>query len=265
MKKIHFFAAIFPLLVCSHVTAKVSHATIINDYYINGVHSHTENWFTEYLLGQNLPLKDKPVEVISQTKLIDVPLIKQNPELRYGCEVTSLTMVLNYAGVKVNKMELYRKVKKDGDPIIRSQKGDILRWGDPHEGFVGDMTGRNGKAGYAVFDQPIVQLMNEYIPDRVVNLTNQPFDKVLAHVSKGYPVVIWTTGDYRLPDRWESWKHGNHTIKTPLDLHVVVLVGYDSQFVYLNDPLSGRKNVKVNKQQFIQSWKALKSRAVSYE
>lgn len=265
MKRIHFFAAIIPLLGCSHtqtnesptpnktVTQKMTQPTQIS----------TKNAVEEYTLPKSFSIKDKPVASISQTKMIDVPLINQNPELRYGCEVTSLAMVLNYAGVKVNKMELYKKVKKDRDPIRRSANGDILYWGNPRDGFVGDMTGR--RAGYAVFDQPIAQLVNEYLPDRAVNLTNQPFQNILKHVSKGYPVVVWTTGDYRLPDRWESWRHGNQVIKTPLDLHAVVLVGYDVKNVYLNDPLSGKKNVRVNKQKFIKSWIALKSRAVSYE
>lgn len=195
--------------------------------------------------------------------LLNVVLIKQNPELRYGCEVTSLAMVLHYAGVKTDKMDLYRRIQKDHDPLIKSARGDILRWGNPADGFVGDMTGR--RAGYAVFDQPMVTLINQKLPGRAVNLTNQPFDSVLAHVSKGYPVVVWTTGDYRLPDRWEGWYHGNQYIKTPLDLHAVVLVGYDTTHVYLNDPLSGRKQVRVNKEQFIRSWKALQSRAVSYK
>ncbi|MDR4946209.1 C39 family peptidase [Neobacillus cucumis] len=194
--------------------------------------------------------------------LLDVVLIRQNPELRYGCEVTSLAMVLNYAGVKTNKMDLYRNIHKDPDPLIRSSKGDILRWGNPTDGFVGDMTGR--RAGYAVFDRPMIDLINQKLPGRAVNLTNQPFDRVLAHVSSGHPVVVWTTGDYRLPNRWEGWYHGNQYIKTPLDLHAVVLVGYSTNYVYLNDPLSGRKQVKVSKAQFIRSWKALRSRAVSY-
>jgi uncharacterized protein YvpB len=236
---------------------------------INVNHTHQiqdttlEKSLNENSFHQVLSIKDKPVVGISQTKMINVPLINQNPELKYGCEVTSLAMVLNYAGVKVDKMELYRKVKKDKDPIKRSARGDILHWGNPHDGFVGDMTGKN--AGYAVFDQPIAQLVNDYLPDRAVNLTNQSFDHILLHISKGYPVVVWTTGDYRLPDRWESWLHGTQVIKTPLDLHAVVIVGYDKQFVYLNDPLSGKKNVKVTKQRFIKSWIALKSRAVSYE
>jgi uncharacterized protein YvpB len=195
--------------------------------------------------------------------MLDVVLIKQNPELRYGCEVTSLAMVLNFAGVKTDKMDLYHSIQKDPDPIKRSSNGDILNWGNPAEGFVGDMTGK--QAGYAVFDKPMEALVNQKLPGRAVNLTNQPFERVLEHVSAGYPVVVWTTGDYRLPDRWESWQHGQEVIKTPLDLHAVVLVGYDANFVYLNDPLSGRKQVRVGKENFIASWKALQCRAVSYK
>ncbi|MCL6573967.1 MAG: C39 family peptidase [Bacillus sp. (in: Bacteria)] len=203
------------------------------------------------------------VSVPKNSVMLNVVLINQNPELRYGCEVTSLAMVLNYAGVKTNKMELYRSIQKDPDQLTKSQRGDILHWGNPNDGFVGDMTGK--RAGYAVFDKPMISLINKKLPGRAVNLTNQPFDQVLAHVSAGYPVVTWTTGDYRLPDRWEGWYHGKQYIKTPLDLHAVVLVGYDANYVYLNDPLSGKKQVRVGKQQFISSWKALQSRAVSYK
>ena len=207
-------------------------------------------------------IKPKIVNAKKTSIILDVVLIKQNPELRYGCEVTSLAMVLNYAGVKTNKMELFRLIKKDTDPLIKTN-GNILRWGNPAHGFVGDMTGR--QAGYAVFDQPMIQLITKKLPGRALNLTNQPFEHVLKHVSDGYPVVVWTTGDFRLPDRWESWYHGQQLINTPLDLHAVVLVGYDKNFVYLNDPLSGRKQVKVAKAKFISSWRALHCRAVSYK
>jgi uncharacterized protein YvpB len=206
-------------------------------------------------------------EIVSQVSsstnkiLLDVPLIKQNPELRYGCEVTSLAMVLNYAGVKVTKMDLFKDIEKDSDPLVR-KNGNIIKWGDPSIGFVGDMTGK--KAGYAVFDRPMEDLVNKYLPERAVNLTNSSFHDLEKHVENGYPIVVWTTGDYRLPDRWESWEHNGRTIKTPLDLHAVVLVGFSKEHVYLNDPLSGKKNVKVNKKNFINSWHALKSRAISY-
>ncbi|MFT8320905.1 MAG: C39 family peptidase [Bacillus sp. (in: firmicutes)] len=221
-----------------------------------------------YIDNQNIPQylnkEENPLDITTgnQTILLDVPLIKQNPELKYGCEVTSLAMVLNYAGMHVTKMDLYKQIKKDTDPLIKNGR-NILKWGDPAVGFVGDMTGK--KAGYAVFDKPMEDLVNHYLPNQALNLTNQHFSVLENHVEKGMPIVVWTTGDYRLPDRWESWEHNGKTIKTPLDLHAVVLVGFSKEYVFLNDPLSGRKNVKVNKKRFIQSWIALKSRAISYK
>ena len=194
--------------------------------------------------------------------MIDVIVINQNPELKYGCEVTSLAMLLHHAGVKTDKMELYREVKKETDPLIRKKNRDILHWGNPEYGHVGDMTGR--KAGTTVFDRPMALLINQKLPDRAVNLTGQPFKRILEHVGNGYPVVVWTTLDYGLPQKWEAWYHGKEIVKVPLDLHAVVLVGYDNQFVYLNDPLSVRKKVRVNKNRFMASWEALGSRAVSY-
>ncbi|SFA76755.1 MULTISPECIES: C39 family peptidase [unclassified Bacillus (in: firmicutes)] len=288
MNKLHVLAALFPLLGCSHSnseppaetikynTVKTSHVTnktetnsdleSMRETKINNTASPKTESSKDLLDNvSSVPIQklNEAKPVVKSNQLLDVVLIKQNPELKYGCEVTSLAMMLQYAGVKTSKMELYQKVQKDNDPLVRSQRGDILKWGDPDVGFVGDMTGK--RAGYAVFDKPMIALIEQYMPGRSVNLTNKKFEEVLTHVSEGYPVVVWTTGDFRLPDRWESWYHGQKFIKTPLDLHAVVLVGYDKDFVYLNDPLSGRKQVKVGKQQFIDSWKALKSRAVSYK
>ncbi|MDZ5470597.1 C39 family peptidase [Bacillus sp. 31A1R] len=290
--KLCFVAALFPLLGCSHYdtfqepnfqkdSVESEHFQTQNSnkiFYkqsvtnVNDAHSKDKK---QTNLKKNIEKQvyDKKItdkkeidqEVNAEKKakvLLDVPLIKQNPELRYGCEVTSLAMVLQYTGVQTDKMELYERIKKDPDPILKS-KGDILKWGNPADGFVGDMTGKS--AGYAVFDGPIADLVNDYLPGRAVNLTNKNFEEILTHVSNRNPVVIWTTGDYRLPDRWESWTHKGVRIKTPLDLHAVVLVGYDTENVYLNDPLSGRKQVKVSKERFIASWKALKNRAVSYK
>ncbi|WHY35719.1 C39 family peptidase [Cytobacillus firmus] len=260
MRNFLFISLLIPLLGCGHSepASPVQETGMVSRELTAKIPVNAEK-DQQKVTAQNM---DTTTAVKKRSVIIDVPLIRQNPELKYGCEVTSLTMLLQHAGVKVGKMDLYDAVKKDNDPLIRS-KGDILKWGNPEEGFVGDMTGRT--AGYAVFDKPIEELVNKYLPGRAVNLTGRDFDEVLMHVSIGYPAVVWTTGDYRLPDRWESWTHSGKTIKTPLDLHAVVLVGYNDQFVFLNDPLSGKKQVKVSKERFISSWKALQSRAVSYQ
>lgn len=258
MKVSHFICILLPLLGCSHGTPAVHEAQSVKTREQQTLQTR----YTHHSLAEIKKQTASPEKKVKNKVLLNVPLIKQNPELRYGCEVTSLAMVMKYAGVNTNKMTLYRQIKKDHDPL-RMNKGNITSWGNPEDGFVGDMTGRH--PGYAVFEKPMIDLINHYLPGRAVNLTGKHFDSVQQHVSRGFPVVMWTTGDYKLPDRPESWAHGKTTIKTPLDLHAVVLVGYDSTNLYLNDPLSGRKQVKVNKQQFIQTWKAMQSRAVSYE
>ncbi|MEH7276478.1 C39 family peptidase [Neobacillus vireti] len=261
MKKLYLLVSILPLFGWNNTDESVTpHADKQNYTQIYEQVPSPAIKKTANPSSSTTEVNQKPAK--KESVLLDVVLINQLPELRYGCEVTSLAMVLNHAGVKTDKMELYRSIKKDPDPITRAPNGDIISWGNPDEGFVGEMTGK--QAGYAVFDKPMEALVNQKLPGSAVNLTNQPFEKVLDHVSAGYPVVVWTTGDYRLPDRWEQWNHGQQVIKTPLDLHAVVLVGYNANYVYLNDPLSGKKQVRVGIDQFIESWKALQSRAISY-
>ncbi|UYZ23425.1 C39 family peptidase [Mesobacillus jeotgali] len=260
MKTWHFIGILLPLLGCSHGSPAENEAQV------------QQNKNEPIIMESPEPIQEMAVPNPNQKQdqhrqrkskaLLNVPLIKQNPELKYGCEVTSLAMMLNFAGADTTKMKLFEEIQKDNDPLKRSANGDILSWGNPAEGFVGDMTGN--RAGYAVFEKPMIDLINRYLPGRAVNLTGKDFEAVLDHVSAGYPAVVWTTGDYRLPDRWESWTHGDEVIKTPLDLHAVVLVGFNETTVYLNDPLSGRKQVPVNKNRFIETWKAMQSRAVSY-
>lgn len=197
-----------------------------------------------------------------ERKILNVPHIKQNPELKYGCEVTSLTMVLQYAGVKVDKMQLAKELPKENNKIIKDKSGNIVKWGDPDKGFVGDITGR--KTGYAVFDKPIEELMRDYLGERTVNLTGRPFDELLEQIKNDRPVIVWSTTDYRVPRRFETWENGDKLIRLPLTLHAVVLVGYDENHVYINDPLVKRKSIKINKQRFIATWRALNKRAISY-
>ncbi len=61
--------------------------------------------------SKNEPLQS-PAPSVQEKVILDVPLISQKPELKYGCEVTSLAMVLQHAGIKVNKMQLANSIQK---------------------------------------------------------------------------------------------------------------------------------------------------------
>ncbi|MFJ7831019.1 C39 family peptidase [Peribacillus sp. NPDC097284] len=166
--------------------------------------------------------------------------MSQNPELKYGCEVTSLAMFLQFAGIKVDKMQLADKIKKDNEPLFTNKEGDIVRWGDPNKGFVGDITGKT--KGCAIYVEPFQDLIKQYLPHRTMNLTGESFNDVLNQVQMKKPIVVATTGDYKTPDRWESWRCDSKEIVTPLYFHAVALVGFEGDYVYINDPLSGKKH-----------------------
>jgi len=230
-----------------------------NQHNNNAANKHSRqlnNEIQETKYSRLLTNKDNNQKVI-----LDVPIIKQNPELKYGCEVTSLAMLLQYAGIQMDKMELARKIQDD-EPVIKDKNGNIIKWGDPNDGFVGDVTGKN--AGYAVYVKPTERLMRTYLPG-TINLTNKPFDRLMNQVRHSKPVLVWATGDFKSPDRWETWRHHSKTIKTPLDLHAVVLVGFDEDNVYVNDPLAGKKANKINKARFKTAWNALGRQALSYQ
>jgi uncharacterized protein YvpB len=198
---------------------------------------------------------------IPQKKMLDAPIIKQHPELKYGCEVTSLAMLLRHAGYDADKLTLARQVKKDPEPLVQ-KNGDIREWGDPSKGFVGDMTGK--RKGFAVYNKPLEQLMRRYMGDRTVNLTGQPFESLIRSVAEGKPVVVWATGDFTMPTEWESWRKDGKKIVAPFDEHVVLLVGYDPTYAYVNDPLSGVKQQRVTRTALKKSWEALGKQALSY-
>ncbi len=191
-----------------------------------------------------------------------IPVIRQMPELPRGCEVTSLAMVLHSKGIRVDKMDLARKVKKN--PEIYQVKGGKVYFGDPNEGFVGDMyTYKN--PGLGVYHKPIHELATSYVGDLAVDLTGQPFKEVLREVAKGNPVWVIQNSRFNTlpPQQWVTWHTSNGAIRVTYQEHSVVITGYDSKYIYVNDPLTGEQNRRLLRSSFIKGWKQMGSQAIT--
>ncbi|WP_135547448.1 C39 family peptidase [Paenibacillus cymbidii] len=193
--------------------------------------------------------------------MLKAPAIAQYPELPAGCEITSLAMLLQYAGVSKGKMDLIADTPVDMTPIVMKADGKIVSWGNPNTGYVGDVTNRT--RGFAIYHGPLLQVMQKYIKTGV-DLTDGTFDDIERYVSAGMPVVVWTTIDFNLPSNWYIWDTPIGPIRTTFSEHAVLMVGYDKDYVYVNDPRSGKAAVPVAKNQFVQSWEALGKQAISY-
>ncbi|WP_318506061.1 C39 family peptidase [Bacillus sp. T3] len=186
--------------------------------------------------------------------------IQQLPELARGCEVTSLAMLLQYAGVSVDKMTLANEIKTIP---FRDQNG--LR-GNPNEGFVGDIyTFEN--SGYGVYHGPIADLAETYLPGRIVDLSGGSIESVYNMLEEGSPVWVITNSRFaQLPEsEFATWNTQSGEVQITYREHSVLVVGYDDQNVYLNDPLADQSYTSVPRDSFEASWVQMGSQAVSYQ
>lgn len=195
---------------------------------------------------------------MKETAMIEnVPFIKQLPELQRGCEVTSLAMLLQYKGVQVDKMQLASEVNKV--PF----KENNLR-GNPHEGFVGNIYTKS-EPGYGVYHQPIFKLAEKYVPEKTINLTGREIEDIYKVISSGSPVWIIanTTFQPLAEDSFETWNTNKGDVKITYYEHSVVVVGYDQNYVYMNDPLANNPNKKVSRSEFERAWEQMGKQAIT--
>lgn len=208
-------------------------------------------------------VQQEEVLLIKEEALLDVPLIPQLPELPRGCEVTSLAMLLQHAGVTIGKMELARMIKKD--PARYQRKNDEVYFGHPNTGFVGDMYDLNNP-GYGVYHKPIKELAESFLPGRVADLTGKEFSELEKSISNGIPIWIITNARYAElpPEQFQTWQTAEGEVEITYRLHSVVVTGYDPDYIYFNDPLTEEKNKKILRQDFIDAWVQMGRQAVTY-
>lgn len=193
-----------------------------------------------------------------ESKPLNVPLILQNPELPNGCEVTSLAMIMQYAGINIDKMTLAAGVKKES-LTYKEENGRIIS-GNPYEGFVGNIYG----SGYGVYHGPIVDLAKQYCGERAVDLTGLNFEEVLYILQQGYPIWVITNATYNSLDdsQFEIWHTPTGIVKITFKLHSVVITGSDQDKVYINDPQNVTKNIGINKENFKKAWEQMGNQAM---
>ncbi|MFC6295564.1 C39 family peptidase [Lactiplantibacillus daoliensis] len=169
-------------------------------------------------------------KAVNQVKL-DVPLVNQmtDPQLYNGCEVTSLTMLLNYYHYNVTKNQLATKLNS---VPLTDENGEH---GNPNVGFVGDVTGAN--PGLGVYHGPIAKLAKTQT-SQVKDLTGASFDQVIAQLELGRPVWTITTGTFAPVDTMKTWHTPQGNVKITYDMHSVVIVGFNrtKKLIYINNP-----------------------------
>lgn len=167
------------------------------------------------------------VTKVSSLKL-NVPLINQRPELPTGCEITAVTMMLQYKGVRVDKVTLAKKMPRHSS--------------NPNLGYVGNPFTRSG---WTIYPPALMGLVKNYAGS-AQNLTGASNGTIEKQLVNNKPVVVLV-----------SRMHG-------FSVHALVLTGFDQSNYYYNDCWTGEKNAKISKAEFNRLWGNQSKRAISY-
>lgn len=183
--------------------------------------------------------------------------LAQMPELPSGCEITTLTMLLRWAGVDIDKQTVAEAVPKGPMPSLND---GFLYGGNPNSAFIGNPFSGNG---LGVYHKPIAELINSYLPGKSVDVTGQDFESILSIVDDGRPVIVWSTIGLQEPKHYASWsdKNGN-TVKWIMPEHTFLLAGYSGSDVIVYDSYSGKRQ-SYPIQIFKSRWESMGRQAVT--
>lgn len=209
-------------------------------------------------------------------KVIDVPYFNQN-NIASGCEAVSATMILRYLGYNITP-------KRFVDKYLIKKKLKILKNGkiygpDPGSAYVGNpyiSGGRN--CGFGCYARCMSKCLNNYLKDDSIYetkpLTNTSLDYLIKnYIDKGYPVLLWATIGMISSKPTISWiidysddgKKINKRFTWLANEHCLVLVGYDKEGYYFNDPYMNNGLKKYKKDVVEKRFKEMGKQAVVIE
>ena len=232
----------------------VGYTLIKSNYYLDEKPTNTDNTFE--ISSDN---------IITSYHIKNVPYLNQI-SLGYptGCEAVSAAMLLKYKGYDVSAQNIIDNTR-NGSKKYKAENG-LWYGANPFEEFVGHPSRGLSKGSYGVFAKPITEAMQVYAGSRVKNISGVSENELFNQVSKGNPVVVWCVKNGGNLTQGVTWNYedGSGTFQELVGEHCAVLIGYDENYVYLNDPSAG-KNVKQSRSKFISNWKTLFSQAIIVE
>lgn len=186
-------------------------------------------------------IKKSESKAETENMISDFGIILQTPELPTGCEITALTMVLNYYGNDVDKVTMASEYL----PVVPAET---------HEGSDGRLYGPDMNSyfvgnpfehGYICGTTAIVNAADSYLESvdsslKAVDMTGASCEDLYQCIRHKQPVVVWVTigmKDRRETSGWYT-EDGNYVEWSSND-HGAVLIGYTDDTVTIADPIDG--------------------------
>lgn len=175
--------------------------------------------------------------------LIDAPYISQLGTYPTGCESVSAVMALQHLGIDITVDEFIDRYLDLGTEPWTAEDG-TMHGGDPWETFLGNPREASGWGCYApVIERAIKKAVD---PDQfqVSLLFGIPLDVLCeTYLQNNIPVILWATIDMEYPTPGDCWliEGTGEELQWMRPEHCLLLVGYDQDYYYFNDPTAGRQ------------------------
>ena len=190
--------------------------------------------------------------------LIPVIPLSQYPSLPTGCESTAAAMLLNYYKYNISPEEFAEEILIKEDFYYEN---GFLCAPHPNYSFIGDPFSENG---YGCYAGAIVSSINQNIDNiTAVDISGKSLEEIKEnYINCGIPVMIWATMSMTESKEGTSWYLENGELFTWISgEHCLVLIGYNDNFYFLNDPQLGY-TVAYEKELVEKRFKELNSQAV---
>lgn len=220
-------------------------------------------WFVlDYIDGLDIP---QDIDNGNDKKtLISAPYINQVRFYPTGCESVSAVMALRYAGINISPVEFIDKYLDMGEAPIEGPDGKLYGC-DPWEAFPGDPYSSEGFGCYAPV---IVNALNKSI-DSDKYAVNALYGRSLGelcskYIDNGVPVILWATMEMKQAAWGKKWsvQETGRRIDWIVPMHCLLLVGYDDNYYYFNDPQTSKMQA-YEKQATEAAYAAMYSQAVA--
>lgn len=203
-----------------------------------------------------------------------------------GCEAVSATMAAKYEGYNVSVETIIENTPTDElgkrqetitkevvNKVLNEETGEIENiitteeetvWvaENPFKYFVGHPAKTKYQGSYGCYSEPIITAL-QASGISCTNISGGSVDTLYDHIRIGKPVVVWCRENAQDLTEGVTWQYpdGSGEYVELVGEHCAVLIGYDENYVYLNDPAVG-KGVKQDKEKFESNWYKLHSQAL---
>ena len=195
-------------------------------------------------------------------KVIDVPYLDQSVKYPTGCESVSAVMLLQYLGYEIS-VDTFIEEYLEKQPF--EEKNGVLYGPDPRKYFCGSPY---DEASFGCYAPVIVQALRKVLGDTydVLDLTGtEPEILQTEYLDRGMPVIFWACINMREPITGPQWKLNDReeTFTWISNEHCMVLVGYDDDGYYFNDPYENNGVIRYSRELVKDRHKAQHMQAVA--